>query len=406
MYRLLFVVLIGIVISCSKEKPTPVVYEPLQPTYVSHRYKDRLTKVQLVARINTFISNADSFIQPKYDVIVYRIFYKTHDYLNNEITASGLVYIPEIERYFLPVVCYQHGTAFQKQEVSSIAADMGYYIPFIMASETGTIVCAADYIGLGFSEGVHHFYHPEEEANAVVDMLGSVQILLNKTYRPLTFNAEVFLMGYSQGGHASLSAQRKLETKYPYQFSIKASAPMASWFALEKSAQLNPLKDSISFPFSSAYAFLINSIQTTQQPYANFKSIFIPPYDSLTAVLFDGTHTIGEVSTKYPDYFYNTLQPSFKYELRNNPNNLFLKAVKKYDVINDWTPKSPTHFFHSKTDEIAFYDNSEIAYNTFLQKGGNVSLIDIGNYSHFEGNIIAIEKVRDWFYPLLKITPY
>ena len=105
MYRLLFVVLIGIVISCSKEKPTPVVYEPLQPTYVSHRYKDRLTKVQLVARINTFISNADSFIQPKYDVIVYRIFYKTHDYLNNEITASGLVYIPEIERYFLPVVC-------------------------------------------------------------------------------------------------------------------------------------------------------------------------------------------------------------------------------------------------------------------------------------------------------------
>jgi hypothetical protein len=33
MYRLLFVVLIGIVISCSKEKPTPVVYEPLQPTY-------------------------------------------------------------------------------------------------------------------------------------------------------------------------------------------------------------------------------------------------------------------------------------------------------------------------------------------------------------------------------------
>ncbi|HPN18352.1 MAG TPA: hypothetical protein PK546_02365, partial [Chitinophagales bacterium] len=80
--------------------------------------------------------------------------------------------------------------------------------------------------------------------------------------------------------------------------------------------------------------------------------------------------------------------------------------VKKYDVINDWAPKSPTHFFHSKTDEIAFYDNSEIAYNTFLQNGGNVSLIDIGNYSHFEGNIIAIEKVRDWFYPLIKITPY
>lgn len=397
-----------IIFSCKKTSVPvpPVVYETLGETYISHRYKDRLTTTQLTARLNSILPNSDSLIHPKYDVIVYRIFYKTHDYKNNEITASGLVYIPEIENYYVPLVCYQHGTAIQKQEVPSISADMNYYVPFIMASETGTLVCAADYIGLGFSDSSHHFYEPTEEANSVVDMLGSVQILLNKTYRPLRFNSDIFLMGYSQGGHATLAAQRKLEIKYPNQFHIKASAPMASWFALEKSSQLNILKDSVSFSFSGAYAFLINSLQTTQQIYPSYASVFVRPYDSLTNVVFDGTKTIGYIDTKYPDYFYNTLQPSFRNEIRNNTSNIFLQAVKKYDVINDWIPKAPTRFYHSINDEIAFYQNSEIAYNTFKQKGGNVELINIGNYSHFEGNIIAIEKVRDWFYPLIQITPY
>ena len=404
---LLFVVSL-IIFSCKKTSAPapPVVYETLGETYISHRYKDRLTTTQLTARLNSILPNSDSLIHPKYDVIVYRIFYKTHDYKNNEITASGLVYIPEIKDYSVPLVCYQHGTAIQKQEVPSITADINYYVPFIMAIETGTLVCAADYIGLGFSDSLHHFYEPTEEANAVVDMLGSVQILLNKTYRPLRFNSDIFLMGYSQGGHATLAAQRKLETKYPNQFHVVASAPMASWFALEKSSQLNILKDSVSFSFSGAYAFLINSLQTTQQIYPSYASVFVRPYDSLTNVLFDGTKTIGYIDTKYPDYFYNTLQPSFRNEIRNNTSNIFLQAVKKYDVINDWIPKAPTRFYHSITDEIAFYENSEIAYNTFKQKGGNVELINIGNYSHIEGNIIAIEKVRDWFYPLIQITPY
>lgn len=392
-------------ISCSKVNNTNP-YEVLQETYVSHRYKDKLTTTQLVSKLSSFVSNADSFVHPKYDVTVYRVFYKTHDYQNKEIVASGLIYFPEIRNYFLPVVCYQHGTAIKKTEVPSVSADLGYYVPFIIASETGALVCAADYIGLGFSEGTHHFYEPTEEANAVVDMLGSVQILLNKINRPLVFNYDVFLFGYSQGGHATLAAQRKLEIKYSYQFHLKASAPMASWFSFEKSGQLNVLKDSVDYTFSGAYAFLVNSIQTTQQIFPSYATVFVSPYDSLTNVLFDGESGINLVNSLFPANFYNTLQPDFRSDLKTNPNSTFLQAIKKYDVINDWVPKSPTHFYHSVSDEVAFYDNSEIAFNTFKQKGGNVELINLGDASHFEGNVLGIEKVREWFYPQIKITPY
>jgi predicted peptidase len=237
-------------------------------------------------------------------------------------------------------------------------------------------------------------------------MLGSVQILLNKTFKSLYFNSDIFLTGYSQGGHATLAAQRKLELTYPHQFHLKASAPMASWFALEKSSQLNVLKDSVEYSFSGAYAYLINSIQSTQQIYPDYSSVFFEPYDSLTNILFDGTKTMGYIGSKFPDYFFNTLKPAVRNDLKNNPNSIFLQGVRKYDVINDWIPKAPTRFYHSISDEIAFYNNSEIAFNSFKQRGGNVELVNIGNYSHFEGNIIAIEKMREWFYPLIEITPY
>lgn len=406
MIRFLSIIFFIFIVSCSKEKSPAIKYQVLGATYVSHRFKDELTTLQIISRLSNFVPNPDSFAQPKYDVIVYRVFYTTHDYLNRPITASGLVYVPKISDYFVPVVCYQHGTVYQKEEVPSISSDLGYYIPFVMASETGAIVCAADYIGLGFSEGSQHYYEPNEEANAVVDMLGSVQILLNKTYRRLTFNSEVFLFGYSQGGHATLAAQRKLETVYGNQFQIKASAPMASFFSLEKSSQLNVMKNNIDYSYPSAYAFLINSIQTTQQIYTDYSNVFIKPYDSLVNILFDGNYSVGEVNVQFPNYFYTTLQPSFINDLNSNANNTFLQAIKKYDIINDWIPKSPTHFYHSEGDEVAFYDNSEIAYQTFKQKGGNVALFSLGNVSHLDGNAIAIEKVRNWFYPLIKITPY
>jgi hypothetical protein len=407
--RFIFILLFILSTSCSKEEINNSIIEPsatLGDTYISHRFKDQLKTTQLISRLNLIFPNADSLVNPKYDITVFRIFYKTHDFQNNEITASGLVYVPEITRHHVPIVCYQHGTVFHKEEVPSIIGDLSYFAPFILASESGAIVCAADYIGLGFSDGIQHYFEPTEEANAVIDMLGSVQILLNKTYHSLTFNNEVYLTGYSQGGHATLAAQRRLETLYRYQFQIKASAPMASFFSFEKSSQLNLMKDSINSTYACTYAFLINSIQSTQNVYSSYKDIFISPYDSLTNIIFNGTYYVNYVNAVYPNYFYNTLQPSFRNDFKNNPNNIFLKAIKKYDVINDWIPKAPTHFYHSQGDEIAYYENSVIAYNTFKQNGGHVELNSLGNISHLDGNIAAIKSVREWFYPNIKITPY
>lgn len=392
-------------ISCTKGNHANISNTSPQ-TYYDHQFKDKLTAQQIVERISAYIPAADTLLHTKYDVTVYRVFYKTHDYQNHELIASGLVYVPELKYFYLPVISYQHGTAIRKSEVPSITGDLEYDVPFMFASESGAIVCEADYIGLGLSEGVHHYFEPTEEANAVIDLMRSVETLFTKTFRPLALSKDLFLAGYSQGGHATLAAQRKIELNFSSEFNLKASAPMASFFSLEKSSQFNVLKDSIFYPVSSAYPYLINSINTTQHVFSDYSSVFIHPYDSLVNILFDGEHDAEFINTQFPNYIYNALQRSFRNEMKSNPDNTFIQAAKKYDVINDWIPKTPTHFYHSENDEIAFYDNSVIAYNTFLQKGGNVQLFSLGHVNHLNGNLLAIEKLREWFYPQIKLLAY
>lgn len=392
-------------LSCSSKNN----FNPLgssSSTYIEHQFKDKLTIAQITDRISTYIPNASSFLHPLYDVTVYRVTYQTHDHKGNELQASGMVYIPNIQYAFLPIISYQHGTAIRRTEVPSITGDLDYYVPFMLASESGAIVCEADYIGLGYSQGVHHYFDPEEESNAVIDLLRSVQTLLDKTLLPLGITKDVLLAGYSQGGHATLAAQRDIETKYSREFNLKASAPMASFFSFENSSQFKILKDSIAYPEPAVYADLINSINTTEQVYSMLNAVFIPPYDSITAVVFDGNHDADSVNALYPAYFYNCLQPSFRNAMQNDPNNAFIKAASNYDLLSGWTPQAPTHFYHSESDELVFYDNSVIAYQTFLQRGGNVQLVSLGHLSHLDANLLALQKLRDWFYPLVRIIPY
>ena len=77
--------------------------------------------------------------------------------------------------------------------------------------------------------------------------------------------------------------------------------------------------------------------------------------------------------------------------MKHNSTNAFITAIQKIDILEGWTPKAPTHiFYHSILDEVAFYDNSVLAYNTFHQKGGNVQLINLGNYTMREANLKAV----------------
>src|SRR5207245_102964 len=80
------------------------------------------------------------------------------------------------------------------------------------------------------SPGYQAYLHAKTEATCVVDGLRGTRTLCDQSQLPL--NGQLFLYGYSQGGHVTMAAHRELEAYQANEFTVTASAPAAGAYDL------------------------------------------------------------------------------------------------------------------------------------------------------------------------------
>ncbi len=168
------------------------------------------------------------FVESKYDVDVYKIIYTTHNLNMVEDTASGIISVAVDGNSSFPVMVYDHGTVGNRHDVPSEGSDEMYFtIPF---ASLGYHCIAPDYVGLGVSKGLHPYIHPETEAMAGIDLIYAVKNLEN--LENIHFNDQIFLTGYSQGGHASMATAKALQNIDDLE--LTAAAPMSGPYSVSK----------------------------------------------------------------------------------------------------------------------------------------------------------------------------
>ncbi|MBC7940258.1 MAG: alpha/beta fold hydrolase [Chitinophagaceae bacterium] len=150
-------------------------------------------------------------IGPIYDVQTYRLTYTTIDGNQQPIIASGLLAVPKKgPGASSPVISYQHATIFRDAQAPSNNPTATE--PAVVMAAMGYVVVAADYVGYGVSKGAPHPYlMAAPMAAAVVDLLYAARDHAGRS--GLVLNGQLFLVGYSQGGHATLAAQRALQAR-------------------------------------------------------------------------------------------------------------------------------------------------------------------------------------------------
>jgi pimeloyl-ACP methyl ester carboxylesterase len=153
---------------------------------------------------------AGTAIVPRYDVVSWRINYLTIDGRGLPVTASGLISLPvKPAGASSPVLSYQHGTTFKDAEAPSNKVEASE-APMVLAS-LGAIVVAADYVGYGTSKGMQHPYLlSAPTAAAVVDLITAAKTWRRKN--AVVDNDQLFLVGYSEGGYASMAAHRAMQS--------------------------------------------------------------------------------------------------------------------------------------------------------------------------------------------------
>ncbi|MCL5097905.1 MAG: lipase family protein [Candidatus Omnitrophica bacterium] len=332
-------------------------------------------------------------LTPQSGVVIYKLDYETVDPFNALTQASGALVIPENRERALPLVSYQHGTIVLRDEAPS--AYTGEILVGVAFATTGYAAVLPDYLGLGDSPGFHPYHHARSEATAVVDMLRAARAFCLSN--SIALNDQLFLCGYSQGGHATMAAHKAIEANYADEFAITASAPMAGAYDLSGVTAADFLSDRV-MPNPYYFIYLLAAYQNVYHFAASLEDLLAAPYNTTLPPLMDGLHDESEIDLAMPNIPKQVLKPEYLKDFRTNPNHPLRMALRDNDLYH-WGPRAPMHLYHVHGDQDVLYANSEVAYESFTNHGAaQVQLIDpFPSGNHTTGFFYCLLDAKAWF---------
>jgi pimeloyl-ACP methyl ester carboxylesterase len=318
----------------------------------------------------------------QYGAQAYKIIYSTTDVKGQPTQASGLVTVPDLEGFAFPLICYQHGTVWEKEAIPSNLSEETD-AAWLLASN-GYVAVLPDYLGFGASTGIHPYLHADSEASVAIDMLYAARELAQDM--EFALNDQLFVTGYSQGGHAAAALHRKLQEDYANEFNVVASAPMSGAYDISGvSRRVIIGEEPYFFP-----AFLVNALISynyVYDLYADLGEIFKMPYDTMVKNFVGDSISMTEMNEQMIQQLEldhdsvivkKMLQDSIVSILTEaDPAHPLMQALIDNDVY-DWSPQVPTRFFYCSGDDRVSPENSLIAETTMQDKGApDVMAIDM-----------------------------
>lgn len=350
---------------------------------------------------------AGGLIQPNNGVDMYKILYTTPDVQGVTDTASGLVLIPDIDGIF-PMLVFQHGTVGSKEDVPSNLQG-GYQLAAVFGGFS-YISIAPDYLGLGEARGFHPYVHAATEASAAIDMIFATQELVEQL-NTKSLNEQLFITGYSQGGHAAMALHRELETNYSNVLPVTAASPMSGPYSIS-----GPMRELI---INEQEYFFTGYIPYTalsyQEAYGNIfnevEDLFKPPYaaeierfyrheidlGTLNEILIN--QLVAEHGASLPT---RMIQDDVLQAVINEPNHPINEALRANDVF-DWRPQAPTRMYYCMADDQVPFRNSIIADSVMnMNNAIDVEAFDVSPSSDHGGCIVPATTATLFFFSSLQ----
>ncbi|MCG8329766.1 MAG: T9SS type A sorting domain-containing protein [Chitinophagales bacterium] len=337
---------------------------------VSVEFEGERTQAELTAAYGIQFQNG---------VELWKVTYTTPDVFNQLDTASGLLVLPiRDEMTIYPLLVYQHGTVDGPQDVPSNLQG-GYQIAEVFGG-LGYVSLAPDYLGAGEARGFHPYVHRASEASAAVDMIRAI-----RSHAPemnVSLNDQLFITGYSQGGHASMALHQALELELSDEIELTAAAHLSGPYSVSGVMREVMVGDE---PYNYL-AYLPNiylSYNYVYGLYDELEQVFKPAYVAAIQDFYEGTIGLSNLN----DFLINSISeehgaPIARHMLQDSivailedpeSGHPILEALKDNDTY-EWAPQQPTRIFYCMADDQVHYRNSVFA-DSVMQALGATDLL-------------------------------
>lgn len=349
-----------------------------------------LLKQMTVLGIQSFLQNASQVYSAldslpadfRYDVSVYSVNYPVN-FQGKTITASGVVCLPEAKETF-GIISFQNGTNTLHEAAPSRDIFNGLYTLIESAASYGFIIVIADYIGFGSSEQIlHPYYHRESNDLAVANLILAAKELTNERNIQAKCNENIFLMGYSQGGWATLSASKYIEQMVPSGLSVNAISCGAGAYQLIPFCQ--HVLSLVTYPTPYYLPYFIEFHRQNGMLTDPLSLFFREPYASRIPGLFNGNFSGDEINLQLTDTVAMLVTENLKNHFINGAEFVALRNELEKNSVYGWSTEIPVRFYHGTADDNVYFRQSELLHEEMLRQRfskGSISLYLLDGLNH------------------------
>lgn len=348
---------------------------------ISFELINEISKDNAQQLLDSYVSNSPSC---PYDLEMYKLEYETINQFNQIDIASGAIVVPKNQLEFYSFAIFHHGTEVRKLSTYSESGNFDI-LPVWLGSTYVTLL--PDYLGLGSSSVFHPYQINLPSATSSVDMIYAAKQFCN--IKDIHTNEQIFITGYSEGGYVSAATQKMIEESHSEDLSIAASALCAGAYDMSGTMfDLMVSNEEYGEPYYLPY--ILFAYQDSYNILDSVSDFFSPEYSDTLIQLFNGHHSGGAINNIMPSIPVEAMNPDLVAAAVNDINHPLRVRLRENDLY-DWKPESPTNLIHSYQDELVPYQNSEIAYQKFIENGAtdvDLTLVNYGYHQEAAPNIL------------------
>lgn len=312
------------------------------------------------------------------------------------VEASGLMALPYQTlggRAPRGTAMYLHGTSPDRTASPSAPGEQEGLLPAALFAGGGYTLLAPDYFGLGQSHAAPAYIHAPATAAAARDLVIAARQVAEAMKLP--FSPNLYLFGFSQGGHATAVVQRNLETAPIPGVTVKAAAAISGAFDL--------VGVSVPYAFQHKHSLYLSylAVSYAAQYHQPLGTLLADRYAKSLPGLLDGNHSVDAIAAALPADPRALFRPEALAEIEEGKQNWFTAGLAANEAFR-WAPKAPLRLYYGDKDTDVSPQDSKQFQATSAQLGGNVTLMPQGPYDHVGTALQAVPRIRVWFDDLSK----